>query len=71
VKIDDLWESLRIQDKQHNKNWGASDFRVGWGEKMGDPRDPPVMQDKELYENLFGLSAPWSFQEVDLRRRDD
>jgi hypothetical protein len=34
---------------------------------MVNRRDPPVMQDAELYEKLLGLSAPWSVQEVDLQ----
>ena len=28
------------------------------------------MQDKELYEKLLGLSAPWSVQEVDLQIKE-
>jgi transposase len=28
------------------------------------------MQDKELYEKLLGLSAPWSVQEVDLQVKE-
>ena len=28
------------------------------------------MQDKELYEKLLGLSAPWSVQEVDLQMKE-
>jgi len=29
------------------------------------------MQDKELYEKLLGLTAPWSVQEVDLQMSRD
>jgi hypothetical protein len=28
------------------------------------------MQDKELYEKLLGLTAPWSVQEVDLQIKE-
>jgi len=33
-------------------------------------QEPPVMQDKELYEKLLGLSAPWTVQEVDLQMKE-
>jgi len=28
------------------------------------------MQDKELYEKLFGLKAPWRVSDVDLRMEE-
>ena len=40
---------------------------MGRSEKTGDQRDPPALHDKELFQMLFGLSARWSVQDVDLQ----